>query len=183
MVCGVIAGDGLVERELHLRPRARRLLTLVRWPPAGTRQFGDLPARVATSTPRLETTKGTRYVKADFSHTTMVASPRITTSSWLMRKSTVPTISAIEMVRTRCGGYRQTFGISRHVDQTGRDEEAVDLIWSSPAPKIGPWLQPPPEVAPGHNPCLCVAHKGMTGHSPPRCSRRRRTAAAIVTAQ
>jgi hypothetical protein len=30
MVCGVIAGDGLVERELHLRPRARRLLTLVR---------------------------------------------------------------------------------------------------------------------------------------------------------
>jgi hypothetical protein len=42
-------------------------------------QLGDLPLRVATSTPRLETTNGTRYVKADFSHTTVVASPRITT--------------------------------------------------------------------------------------------------------
>src|SRR4249920_3383028 len=85
-------------------------------------QLGDLPVRVATSTPRLETTNGTRYVKADFSHTTVVASPRSTTSSWLMRKRTVPTIKAIEIVRTRCGGYRQTLGISRQVDQTGRDE-------------------------------------------------------------
>src|SRR5262249_3969334 len=100
------------------------------------RQLGDFPVRVATSTPRFETTKGTRYVNADFSHTTVVASPRSTTSSWLMRMSTVPTISAIEMVRARCGGYRQTFGISRDVDQRGREEDGVDLMWSPPARKI-----------------------------------------------
>jgi hypothetical protein len=135
------------------------------------------------STPRLDTTKGTRYVKADLSHTTIVASPRITTSSWLMRKSTVPTISAIEMVRTRCGGYRQTFGISRHVDQTGRDEEAVDLIWSWPAPDRamaaalagrGSRSQPVPLRRPQRHDSPAFT---------PRCSRRRRTAAAIVTAQ
>ena len=55
---------------------------------------------LATRTPALETQNGTRYVTAALSHTTAVASPRRTTSSWLMQNNTVPTTRAITAIVT-----------------------------------------------------------------------------------
>jgi hypothetical protein len=60
--------------------------------------------RLATSTPAFDTQNGTRYVTPALTHTPVVASPRKTTSSWLMQNRIVPTASAIRTVFLRCGG-------------------------------------------------------------------------------
>lgn len=50
-----------------------------------------------------ETQNGTRYVTALLIHTTVVALPRTTTSSWLMQNRIVPTTRAMVIVLRRWG--------------------------------------------------------------------------------
>ena len=61
------------------------------------------------------------YVVADFTHVVRVASPAITTSSWLIQKRIVPTTSATEMVRVRWGRCFMTRPISDQLDQVIAD--------------------------------------------------------------
>jgi hypothetical protein len=53
--------------------------------------------------PAFDTQNGTRYVTPDLIQTLSVASPRRTTSSWLMQNRIVPTTAAIASVFRRCG--------------------------------------------------------------------------------
>jgi acetolactate synthase-1/2/3 large subunit len=65
------------------------------------------PAPRPLSSPRLETTNGTRKFVADFTHVAVVASPPRITSSWLIAVRMVPTTSAIGSVRRRCSRRAQ----------------------------------------------------------------------------
>jgi hypothetical protein len=56
---------------------------------------------------------------ADLTQTPKLASPRSTTSSWLMQNKIVPTTSVIRTVLRRCGRYPTTRIASRHVAQVG----------------------------------------------------------------
>jgi len=71
----------------------------------------------------LATRKGTTYVSAVFSHTRPVARPATTTSSWLIAKSAVPTISATAMVLRRLRAERQMRVASRQLDQVAGSAE------------------------------------------------------------
>lgn len=73
--------------------------------------------RVAESTPTLETTNGVRYVSPAFSHTTAVARPARTGSSWFMAKKAEPTMRAIDADLLNDRAAVTTVSACRHVDQ------------------------------------------------------------------